>query len=295
MYAEAHTAVDKLMANAWGKKLVFIIKTELVKSVEAHWSRQSWAPKQGKIEGRPCGNASAMGPNGHALNNDVVKCMVADRWGPIHNPSIVKIVRNILTMGDKHGFDNIAVWKMDLAGAFTLLNIKPSNVGLMMYEMMGGFTLIHLAGMFGWTGMPFAFQVVTRVVIALIGLAIVLTGLAEMFVDDVIAVSTKTSMAEDMEKSSRIITELLGEGAEEFKKRVSTLDEGNDSHEVDVVGWNVASIGMPGVTPTVGISRRNRRKMMFRVFDLDETHTHTHTVELVCSGVSISGVSLQWS
>ena len=75
----------------------------------------------------------------------------------------------IIEASDKHGgYSKIALWKTDLKGAFTLLKIRPEDVHLMMYEMIGSLTLIHLAGMFGWTGMPFAFNVVTRVGLALI-------------------------------------------------------------------------------------------------------------------------------
>ena len=132
----------------------------------------------------------------------------------------------IIEASDKHGgYSKIALWKMDLKGAFTLLKIRPEDVHLMMYEMMGSLTLIHLAGMFGWTGMPFAFNVVTRVGLALI--VTVIVGLAKMFVDDIIAVSPLDKMREDMTKTEGIVKQLLGPNAEEAEKRVTSEDLGN--------------------------------------------------------------------
>jgi len=126
---------------------------------------------------------------------------VSGQWGPIDNPTIVEIVEMIIKVSDREGgYDKIALWKIDLAGAFTLLNIRPSDVHLMMYEVMGSIcgslTLIHLAGMFGWTGMPFAFNVVTRFVLTLI--LLVIHGLAKMYCDDLMGASAKGKMQEDI-------------------------------------------------------------------------------------------------
>jgi hypothetical protein len=156
---------------------------------------------------------------------------------------------------------------MDLAGAFTLLNLRPEDVRLMMYEMTGELTMVHLAGMFGWTGMPFAFNVVTRVVIALISRDI--AGLAKMFVDDIIAMSPKVEMRSDMTKTEGIVKQLLGSKAEEEEKRVTSEDPGNDKRRVDVIGWEIR-LGGAEEEPSIGVSNRNLRKALYRFLSINE-------------------------
>ena len=45
---------------------------------------------------------------------------MSGQWGPIDNPTIVDIVEMIIKVSDREGgYDKIALWKIDLAGAFT--------------------------------------------------------------------------------------------------------------------------------------------------------------------------------
>jgi hypothetical protein len=53
---------------------------------------------------------------------------------------------------------------MDLKGAFTLLYVLPEDVPLISFELTGNLTVMFHTGMFGYTGMPASFDVVSRVV-----------------------------------------------------------------------------------------------------------------------------------
>ena len=58
----------------------------------------------------------------------------------------------------------IRLWKLDLKGAYTLVSFRPEDVRLMAAEMDDDRFIFFLCGVFGWTGMPAAFQVVTRAI-----------------------------------------------------------------------------------------------------------------------------------
>lgn len=60
------------------------------------------------------------------------------------------------------GYDNLVLWKMDLANAFGLLDIRASDCHKMAYAISGNITVIYIREMFGWAGTPFAFQVISR-------------------------------------------------------------------------------------------------------------------------------------
>jgi hypothetical protein len=120
-------------------------------------------------------------------------------------------MRIILRHAEAHGWEALILWKKKLQGAFTLLWFRPCDVPLLAFQLMDDQVAFHLAGMFGWVGMPFIFQVVTRMLTALV--AFVILGLCMMYVDDLLAVSTHLTVARDMSQADEAITLLLGDKA----------------------------------------------------------------------------------
>ncbi len=70
-------------------------------------------------------------------------------------------------MVDRYGAKNLVLWKKDLASAFNLMDFDASSAILLAFELTEGMTAVHTTGMFGWTGTPYAFQVITRVMVDL--------------------------------------------------------------------------------------------------------------------------------
>lgn len=71
--------------------------------------------------------------------------------------------------------------------------------------------VIHLAGLFGWIGMPHAFQVLTRTLQALC--RHIISGLCYWYVDDLMAVSRTTVYINDSELVDSNVQQLLGQGS----------------------------------------------------------------------------------
>ena len=71
--------------------------------------------------------------------------------------------------------------------------------------------MIHMAGLFGWIGMPHAFQVLTRSLQALCSHIII--GLCYWYVDDLIAVSPISSYLADSTSVDTSVQHLLGKGS----------------------------------------------------------------------------------
>ena len=63
----------------------------------------------------------------------------------------------VLTAADIHGWSNLMLWMKDLKGAFNLLNYNPAYCRLFAFLLSYNMVMIHLAGLFGWIGMPHAF------------------------------------------------------------------------------------------------------------------------------------------
>lgn len=218
-------------------------------------------PKKGKPSARPtCNPSSNASRQPPFLNTPEAVEMARIAWGAIEHPTVLDLIQMLVQAANTHGWDNIVMWKGDLKGAYTLLRLRPSQVHLLSARLANGFLTLPLWGNFGWAPLVFAFQVVTRIVVAVGSVAIV--GLLTMYVDDFIGVSPRSSWTNDRETVVDIIRRLLGDDAEETSKRESTED--NDERTLVALGWsfNLSS-------RTVDVATHNRAKAIYRFATLD--------------------------
>jgi hypothetical protein len=200
------------------------------------WSPQHQADSKGKPEGRVIGDLSgqhdaAYTPlNGTSASKDALRQVIADSWGEIKHPTIVQLVRMVLTAADIHGWDNIILWKKDLKGAFNLLNYNPEFCRLFAFPLSNNVTMIHLAGLFGWIGMPHAFHVLTRSLQAMC--SHIISGLCHWYVEDLMAVSPRCTYTNDSERVDNAVQHLMGQGSIATKK--SEVDR-----KLEFLGWTI--------------------------------------------------------
>ena len=226
-YTEAKWAVDKMIYEGFrAKGLAFILPLSRVTTLptRVHFSPLSWAPKQGKAKGRNIcdtgdkGRKKEGGPS--VLNSKEVKERVDDMWGTITHPTLTDIVNMCLdyyttaqTADRTVQWEDLRLWKMDLSGAFTLLDFDPEDVPLMAAEMDNNYAVFFGCGIFGWTAMPAAFQVINRAIVWELSQPGVLSGRMKMYTDDAIGVCLATDLHRDMKTTRDLCTHLLGDDA----------------------------------------------------------------------------------
>lgn len=224
-YRQIAPAVHRLLSESTLEKgLAFLLPKELALSVPGvHLSLNSWAPKQGKPKGRPIGDCSDAGPRQTALNSKSAKILSDEHWGVIHHPTLVELARQILDCFDQAQQDDpaarwedLSLFKMDLAGAYTLLSFRPEDVHLLAFEFINDVVLFYTCGIFGWTGTPAAFQVVTRACI--FELTRMIRGRLKMYTDDILGVCMRTDLCDNLAKAEQFLCGLLGPTAVEPKK-----------------------------------------------------------------------------
>ena len=132
----------------------------------------------------------------------------------------------VLSAADTHGWDSLVLWKKDLKGAFNLLNYNPASCRLFAFPLSDGITMIHLAGLFGWIGMPHAFQILTRSLQAVC--SHIISGLCQWYVDDLMAVSPIATYVYDSTIVDDTVQQLLGIGSI-AKKNHNVLELWNSS------------------------------------------------------------------
>lgn len=259
IYRKVAPAVNKQMYAQYKKGLLILLETATAKRIPGvHFSATSWAPKKGVEAGRPIGDPSNAPDGTCALNSIDLHGAIEELWGPIKHPTLEEICLMILRAAERHGWDHIELWKMDLKAAFTLMFFKPEVVKYLAFELTEDLTMFHIAGFFGWTGTPFAFEAVTRVLRHLLGSRI--AGEMVMYVDDSIAVSHSKDVGTDMATSARGMEELLGSRAvaHEKSERGRNLD--------GVIGWHIDLSKR-----TVTMSTLNLAKTIYAFFTADET------------------------
>jgi hypothetical protein len=263
-YIKVSNAVHKLIAvQVLNGTVVLVPASEAVGIAGIHFSCQHWTECKGKIQGRIiCDTTNPADPLETPLNGSaragkaILRELVRNKWGDIKHPTLAMVANMILDAAEKVGWDNIVLWKMDLKGAFNLLWFRACCTQLLAFPLTNDLVAIHLAGIFGWVGMPFVFQVITRVVSALV--AFLILGWVLMYVNDVIGVSTRDNVDSDMLKCKTGVCSLMG--------RYAIADNKSEKGRIldNMLGWLVNL-----ETRAVTVSKRNLLKTIYVFFSFD--------------------------
>ena len=159
---------------------------------------------------------------------------------------------------------------MDLKGAFNLLDFCAKSAKLLTFELTEGMSVIHITGMFGWTGTPYCFQVVTRVLNDLCKQ--VLTGFFKWYVDDLMGVSLRSEVQSDMDAATAVCHGLLGPESVAF-------DNCERGQRKVCLGWVFDLDNL-----TVSISHKNMLKVIYYFFCFDIMgYVNLETIEKMAS------------
>lgn len=261
-YEEVHCAIHRLLHKQMldGSVVVLpIAEAQAIPGIHLQ-NAQHWTTKKGKPQGRTIADLSNTPDpllhrplNGHsAIDKKTVTDACIAAYGPITHPTLTVLVLMILSSADRFGWDSITLWKMDLQGAFNLLWFEPSSVPLLAFPLMFGLVAIHLVGLFGWAGMPYAFHVLTRALDRLIAARI--SGSSAFYVDDLMACSALHLVEADRSVARSIITSLAGPDA-------LATDKDELGRRLDFIGWQICLN-----TRTVSLSHRNLLKTCHAFF-----------------------------
>ena len=217
-YKITYNAVDKMIYdNFYAKGLAIVLSAdtavEHVKNFSTAVAR--WAPKAQKVQGRPIHDATAKAKGQKSVLNSKESAEACKlKYGTIINPTLQSVVCMIFEFWEREKkanpnarWEDLELWKMDLAGAFTLLSFQAALVRNVALALWGHLIVFFLCGVFGWTGTPGCFQVINRTL--MYEAAKLLRGLAQMFCDDVMGVSFSKDVDHDQAVMSDMIIALF--------------------------------------------------------------------------------------
>jgi hypothetical protein len=192
------------------------------------------------------------------LNGEETRLACVEKFGKLELPTLADIAVMIADAWETRKHDHrhlLVLWKMDLRGAFALLNIRPRDVLLNAYELLDednkSFIAIYLVGYFGWTGFPFAFGVVSRVLDFLVRRRI--AGDLRVYVDDLFGISLAYELNADLAWVEKIIQTLLG-------PKAVAEDKCFAGRRLEILGWEFDLD-----SDLISLSARNLQKT-FRYF-----------------------------
>jgi hypothetical protein len=287
-YKRAHPVVNKLYHELHDAGLAFYLPIDVAtrEVIGSNFSLAEWVEQAAKQQGRQLIDPSdeALGPA--KLNGPEVRDAVNELYGEIHHPTIVSILRMVIDFYERARaqdpsitWDDIVLWKMDLKGAFTLLSFRPENVKLFGMELTNDdaasstFAVFFLCGLFGWTGTPAAFQVITRAIVY--ELRKHTQGALDMYVDDLIGVCLRAHLPQELERARAVCTGLLGPNAVADKKTES-------GQRLDVIGYTIDILAQ-----IVTVSRKNFLKALYGFYTVDLAQkVPVRTIERLASWAS---------
>jgi len=83
---------------------------------------------------------------------------------PVQHPDITRLVQMVLDYAERCGvnWDQLILWKMDIRGAYTLIDNNAPDVQCMAVKLREQLLMLFGCGGFGYSGLPGAFHVLTR-------------------------------------------------------------------------------------------------------------------------------------
>ena len=257
--------INKLCFDQWRNGQAIILPLDILLDPKvANQTRISlsgkygWVPKVGAKEGRPTNNYSYDNKRLGLINTSYVRESVKQFYGNIELAQLDELMLMIINQLELAGgnWEDIAIWKMDLKGAFALLNFKTDEIGLLTMNLTENLSFISLVGNFGLSQYPYVFGIISRVLCRAINKEI--TGQMKIFVDDFMGACLKCNLKFDMEKAQEIAERLLGKFAISNKKTKS-------ERVMDWIGWKVNLENQ-----TVSIADHNLHKTLYGFFKLEE-------------------------
>ena len=263
-YKNVSAVINKLCYEQWERGQAIILPLSVLTDARCSQKAQisfsgkyGWVPKHGSQEGRPTNNYSYDNGNHGLINSEFVKHAVKEFYGAIELAQLDELMKMILRQLDVAGgvWDDIVLWKMDLKGAFALLNFKVNEIGLLTMVLTEDLCFLSLVGNFGLSQFPFIFGVISRVLLRAINSEI--QGEMNIFVDDFLGVTQKKFLEEDMKVAKEVAERLLGKFAISEKKTYH-------GPILDWIGWEVNLL-----TKTVTIANHNLYKTLYGFFKLE--------------------------
>lgn len=236
LYSRIPLVLKKHILKLWREGKGVIIPLADILHERPHVNDLHWVGQDpvAKPEGRLLGDLTNK-ENGDPLNNPHIKPKITERFGKLNHPSIFTFMRNLVVVADQcGGIPNVRLLKSDIKSAFAQFLYHCESARLLTFDIGMGLVFIYLVGLFGWTGSPQVFGILTRAIVRLIYKRLAVQGfIAETdgYCDDFITFAPEHEAQAVHQIVNSSIVDTCGKGQVCEKKDVPPCMEG------DVLGY----------------------------------------------------------
>lgn len=160
-----------MLGAVWCPKLAFFLRLQLAfeNVPNHHLCKAHWTTKNGKPSGRPLRDLSNVDRT--HINTEETKAAAVAYYWKINHSTIEHIATMIYEYwletkerNPTYQWEDIRIWEMDLKGAYSLLSYRPEDVDLFAMLLTEDVVYFQIAEIFGWSGTPAPFHVVTQAI-----------------------------------------------------------------------------------------------------------------------------------
>ena len=256
-YLHLQAPMNKEVYKRYRQGKTIILPTSMLPHIpRAHFSSLHVKMEPEKL--RLLADSSNAPADTHPLNSDSVHEQATARYGPIKHPTIEDMILMLDSFLQAHPNEEVELYKVDLASAFSLFSIQTSDVRKLGYLLTDNLMQFELTGSFGNTQWPIVFNVVTKVIRRETNKRIH-HAVNEMYVDDICGVSLASHTKENINTITEYVEDLCGKGAIAANKTISS------KVELEWIGYDVHVLER-----VVRMSRRNRLKTIRIFFGIND-------------------------
>ena len=235
-------AICKLLLKPHDKKFVLLVDEEemaaeaLRSGMTSNYLGTGWASSSNKREGRITIDPSHTQPESASLNlpKRETRSIGEEQYGHHPLPTLRDIIMMIVAAERDFGID-LTLMKLDMQGAFHLLNFSPDSVRLMCSRLRGGLVLLWLVGNFGHCHTPPAVAVLSaflEMTVNELGLQEGYRFLLKIYVDDLMAAVRHSHAPRVQQLLEQVMCLLLGDSAVATEKTET-------GRSLTLIGWDV--------------------------------------------------------
>ena len=247
-YKSLQSPLNKsIYKNYLNGKTIILHRDALVHIPDAHFSLVHCNLEPGKL--RLITDSSNAPEGTHPLNSEYVKDKAKETWGRINPVTIETLIVKIFTYMLENPGEELELFKMDMADAFSLFTMHADDVHLLGFLLTNDLIQFEITGSFGKTDYPYVFNVFTLVVRREATKRVV-QAILDMYVDDIMGISASGArLSDNLQKIKVFVESVWGKGSISDTKTLRSL------RSLDMIGYEVDIIDK-----VVRMSQSNRYK-----------------------------------
>ena len=256
-YVTLHQPINQSMfKNYQAGKTILLPVSSLQHIKDAHFSLVHCNLEASKL--RVITDSSNAPEGTWPLNSVYVRDNAREEWGTIVPVDIETLIIKTKLFMDANPSGTFAIFKMDMADAFSLFTMHADDVRLLGFLLTDDILQFEITGSFGKTDYPYVFNVFTNVVRREATKRIV-QAVMDMYVDDVMGCTLVGQLTNNISIIKSFIEAVWGIGSVSDRKTLTS------ETMLEWIGYDVNIIEQ-----TVRISKKNRIKFIRILFRVDE-------------------------